>query len=86
MTLPVFAAKRQQLISIPANKVFAEYWNNYRYHESLSSVILADVYYGRDDVILIIPLRCTPHNLRKPLGFKRMSLPKLNHNGVISTN
>ena len=31
---------------------FIEYYNNYRYHESLNNLTPADVFYGRDKKIL----------------------------------
>jgi hypothetical protein len=32
--------------------LFVDYYNNYRYHESLTNVTLADIYFGRDREIL----------------------------------
>ena len=48
-------------------KIFVEYYNNKRYHESLNNVTPADVYYGRDNEII---------SRRKKIKSKTMKLRK----------
>jgi transposase InsO family protein len=46
---------------------FVDYYNNHRYHESLTNVTPADVYFGRNHVILTK----RDQTIRKTLAMRR---------------
>ena len=44
--------------------IFVEYYNNQRYHEALNNVTPADVYYGRDQEILMRRVKIKKKTMR----------------------